>query len=62
MKYKPHEHIPLLLFGLVATPLSAMGLFNTGDLASIWLAAMLAVLGSCAAVLGIFAHFRHTIT
>lgn len=60
MKYKPHEHIPLLLFGLAATPLSAMGLINMGNPAGIEVAAMLAVIGSCAAVLGIVAHWRHS--
>jgi len=61
MKYKPHEHLPLLAFGLAATPLSVMGLINMGNIAGVEVAATLAIFGSCAAVLGIFAHFKHSL-
>lgn len=59
MVHKPHEHYPLLAFGLAAAPLSIMGVMQTGNYFALEFAAMVAIFGSCALVLGIVAHWRH---
>jgi len=59
MAYNPHEHFPLLLFGLVAAPLSAFSLLQVGSIFAVEMAAIVAIFGGCAAVLGIVEHWRH---
>jgi len=59
MAYRPHEHLPLLLFGLVLTPLSITGLLDFSNIFTLGLAAMLAIFASATLVVGIVTHWRH---
>ena len=59
MIHRPHEHYPLLAFGLAAAPLSAVGLLRTGCVVGVELAAVMAIFGACALVLGIIEYWRY---
>jgi len=59
MVHRPHEHYPLLAFTLAAAPLSAVGLFHTGSLIAIEMAAVMAIFGACATVLAVVKHWRY---
>jgi len=59
MAFNPHHHYPLLAFGLAAAPLSAVELFKTGSVVGIEVAAVMAVFGACALVLGIVRYWRY---
>jgi hypothetical protein len=39
MAFNPHQHYPLLAFGLAATPLCATGLLKTGNVVCVEMAA-----------------------
>jgi len=59
MEHRPHEHIPLLLFGLVAAPLSITQLLGLNSVLSTGFAAILAMIAGLAAVLGVIKHWRY---
>jgi hypothetical protein len=59
MEHRPHEHLPLLLFGLVAAPLSITQLLSLNSILSIGFAAIVAIVACVAAVLGVVRHWRY---
>jgi hypothetical protein len=59
MEHRPHEHLPLLLFGLVAAPLSITQLLSLNSILSIGFAAIMAIVACVAAVLGVVRHWRY---
>jgi hypothetical protein len=62
MEYRPHEHFPLLLFGLLATPLSIGQLLGLNSVFSIGIASILAMIAGLTAVFGIvkYWHVRYS--
>jgi len=59
MAFNPHQHYPLLAFGLAATPLCATGLLKTGNVVCVEMAAAVAIFAACALVLGIVNYWRY---
>jgi len=60
MAYEPHHYIPLMIFGLVATPLSVLNLFSVNTLFAHGLAAMLVLFAGLLLVVGIVQHMRYS--
>ena len=56
---RPHELIPLLLFGVVATPTSIVKLLESGTNLSLEMASMVAMFGMLALVLGVIEYWHH---
>ncbi len=56
---RPHEQIPLLLFGVVATPTAIVRLLESGTDLSLEMASMVAMFGMLALVLGVVEYWRH---
>ncbi len=59
MDYKPHEHIPLLLFSLAAAPLAIYSLMQSNSFLSVQFAAYIGMFAGVLAVLGFVAHHRY---
>ncbi|MEM4248001.1 MAG: hypothetical protein QXH80_01930 [Candidatus Nanoarchaeia archaeon] len=59
MEHRPHEHIPLLIFGLLAAPLSITQLIDINSALSIGFAAIVAIVASLTAVLAIVYYWRY---
>ena len=59
MAYKPHEHLPLMIFGLCAAPLCVTSLMNVGTVFSYEMAAIIIMLAAMLVTVGIVQHWRH---
>lgn len=59
MDYRPHEHIPLLIFSLAAAPLAIYSLVQSNSFLSMDFAAFIGMFAGVLAVFGFVAHHRY---